>query len=172
MQRLAWLLTGALLLGLPAAQAQQVLAASSAPPPPRAALPPPGIHEPGARPQSVKLPDTGIPPSIAPAAREQAGHGDSTNVSTSTNSAGDTIEEYSRGGVVYMVRVTPRNGVTQTYLYNSADGSLMRNPQLGPVAPVYYDIYKWGGARKPPVPAATPPPAPPSAPAQPPSSSR
>jgi hypothetical protein len=62
----------------------------------------------------------------------------------STNANGDTIEEYRRGGRVYMVRIIPKNGVAQTYHYDSTNGSLMHDPKLGPVSPVYYDIYKWG----------------------------
>lgn len=149
MKVLPWLVASALLVGLPAAHAQQVLAhASSAPPPPGSALPPPGINDPGEKPQSVPLPSTGIPPSIAPAARGQDG-GDSTNVTTRTDASGDTIEEYRRGGQVIMVRVTPKHGVTQVYKVNSSNGSLVRDPNQGPVSPVYYDIYKWGGPKKP-----------------------
>lgn len=150
MKALVWIGACALLLGLPVAQAQQVLAhSSSAPPPVGSALPPPGINEPGAKPRSIPLPSTGIPPSVAPAARQQEGHGDSTNVSSYTDASGDVIQEYSRGGVVYMERVTPKHGVTQTYIRNSPNGSLVHDPNLGPVSPVYYDIYKWGGPRKP-----------------------
>ncbi|HEU0277079.1 MAG TPA: DUF2782 domain-containing protein [Rhodanobacteraceae bacterium] len=145
--RLSGLALAALLV-IPAAGAQQVVAAASAPPPPGAALPPPGIDEPGAKPQSIPLPDTGIPPSLAPAAREAAGKGDSTNVRTHTDANGDTVEEYGRPGNAYMVRVIPKHGVPQTYIRNSADGSLVPDPRLGPVSPVYYDVYKWG-ARKP-----------------------
>lgn len=137
----------ALLLGIPAAQAQQVLAHSTAPPPPGSALPPPGINDPGAKPQSVPLPSTGIPPSVAPAARN--GGRDSTNVTTRTDANGDTIEEYRRGGQVIMVRVKPKHGVTQTYKMDNTNGSLMHDPSEGPVSPVYYTIYKWGGPRKP-----------------------
>ena len=150
MKVLPWLVASALLLGLPGAQAQQVLAhASSAPPPPGSALPPPGIDDPGAKPQAVPLPSTGIAPSVAPAARGKGGGGDSTNVATRTDANGDTIEEYRRGGQVIMVRVTPKHGVTQTYKVNSTNGSLVRDPNQGPVSPVYYDIYKWGGPKKP-----------------------
>ncbi|MDE2497969.1 MAG: DUF2782 domain-containing protein [Xanthomonadaceae bacterium] len=148
MKVLAWLAASALLLGVPNAQAQQVLAhASSAPPPPGSALPPPDINDPGAQPQSVPLPSTGIPPSVAPAGRD--GGRDSTNVTTRTDANGDTIEEYRRGGQVIMVRVTPRHGVTQTYKVNNSNGSLVHDPNQGPVSPVYYDIYKWGGPKKP-----------------------
>ncbi|HET7221596.1 MAG TPA: DUF2782 domain-containing protein [Rhodanobacteraceae bacterium] len=149
MKALVWFSACTLLLGVPLAQAQQVLAASSSAPPPGSALPPPGINDPGAKPQSVPLPSTGIPPSIAPAARQRNGNGDSTNVSVRTDANGDTIKEYRRNGSVYMVRVTPKHGVTQTYMVNSPNGSLMHDPKLGPVSPVYYDIYKWGGPKKP-----------------------
>lgn len=138
----------ALVLAVPAAHAQQVLAhATSAPPPPGSALPPPGINDPGE--QAVPLPSTGIPPSVAPAAREKDGTGDSTNVTSRTDANGDKIEEYRRGGQLIMVRVTPRHGVTQIYKLDRSNGSLMRDPSTGPVAPVYYDIYKWGGPKKP-----------------------
>lgn len=150
MKALVWLTAMALLLGVPVAQAQQVLAhASSAPPPPGSALPPPGINDPGEQPQSVPLPSTGIPPSVAPAARPKGAGGDSTNVTTRTDANGDTIEEYRRGGQLVMVRVTPKHGVTQIYKVNSTNGSLVRDPNQGPVSPVYYDIYKWGGPKKP-----------------------
>jgi hypothetical protein len=60
------------------------------------------------------------------------------------------VEEYRRNGSVYMVRVTPKNGVTQTYKVNdNPNGNLMHDPKAGPVSPVYYDIYKWGGPKKP-----------------------
>ena len=139
-----WWILAAMVLAMPAARAQNVLTASSAPPPPGSALPPPGINEPGAKPQSVPLPKTGIPPSVAPAARQQDANGQTSGVSVHTNAAGDTIEEYRRGGRVYMVRIIPKNGVTQTYHYDSTNGSLVHDPKLGPVSPVYYDIYKWG----------------------------
>ena len=148
MKVLPWLAVGALLLAVPGAQAQQVLArASSSSPPPGSALPPPGINDPGAKPQDIPLPSTGIPPSVAPAGRN--GGRDSTNVTTRTDANGDTIEEYRRGGQVIMVRVTPKHGVTQTYKVNSSNGSLVHDPNQGPVSPVYYDIYKWGGPKKP-----------------------
>ncbi|HEX7324543.1 MAG TPA: hypothetical protein VF292_04200 [Rhodanobacteraceae bacterium] len=168
MKALAGWVAVALLCGSPAVLAQQVLAAPSAPPPPKVgtALPPPGINDPGAKPQSVPLPSTGIPPSIAPAAREAEGHGDSTNVATRTDADGDVIQEHRRGGEVYSATIKPAHGVTQTYHYVSPNGSLMHDPALGPVSPVYYTLYKWDGARKPATANggdgnATPPPPPP-----------
>lgn len=149
MKTCVWWMLAAAILAIPAGHAQTVLAASSAPPPPGSALPPPDINDPGSKPQSVPLPDTGIAPSVAPAAREQDANGQTSTVSVHTNATGDTVEEYRRGGRVYMVRVTPKHGVTQTYMYNSPDGNLMHDPKLGPVSPVYYDIYKWGKPHKP-----------------------
>lgn len=161
MKTWAWIVACALLAGVPVAQAQQVLATGTAPPPPGSALPPPGINDPGAKPQAVPLPSTGIPASEAPAAREAAGHGDSTNVSSQTNADGDKIEEYRRGGKVYMVRITPKHGVTQTYYYDrNSSGSLSHDPQQGPVSPVYYNLYQWGKPHKAPASSAdTPAPA-------------
>jgi hypothetical protein len=144
----AWWILATAVLAMPAAHAQNVLAASSAPPPPGSALPPPGINDKGSKPQAVPLPDTGIPPSVAPAARQRDANGQTSDVSVSTSANGDTIEEYRRGGRVYMVRIIPRNGVTQTYHYDSTNGNLMHDPKLGPVSPVYYDIYKWGKPSK------------------------
>lgn len=149
MKALTCLVLAAMLAAVPAARAQTVLAASSAPPPPGSALPPPGIDDPGQQPQAVPLPDTGIRPSQAPAAREQQNpNRDSTDVEVRTNAQGDTVEEYKRNGQVYMVRITPKNGVPQTYMTNSPNGSLVHDPKLGPVSPVYYTIYQWGGSPK------------------------
>lgn len=145
--RFLWM-ASALVLAVPAAHAQQVLAhASSVAPPPGSALPPPGINDPGE--QAVPLPSTGIPPSVAPAARTKDSGGDSTNVTSRTDANGDKIEEYRRGGQLIMVRVTPKHGVTQIYKLDRSNGSLVRDPATGPVAPVYYDVYKWGGPKKP-----------------------
>ncbi len=135
----------AALLVVPAAGAQQL--AATAPPPPGSALPPPGINDPGAQP--VPLPKSGIPPSLAPAARQAAGHGDSTNVGPRTDANGDTVEETGHPGNVQTVRVVPKHGVPQTYRRDSTNGSLLRDPRLGPVSPVYFDIYDWGQPRKP-----------------------
>ncbi len=150
MKTMLMLASGALLLALPVAHGQTVLAHSSAPPPPGSALPPPDINAPGAKPQNIPLPNLGIPPSVAPAAQQRDANGQSPpNVAVSTDASGDKVETYSRNGHVYMVRVTPKNGVPQTYHYGNPNGSLTRDSKLGPVAPVYYTIYKWGGPGKP-----------------------
>ena len=148
MRTYAGLLAAALLLALPAVRAQTILAASSAPPPPRSGLPPPGIDDPGVK-SAVPLPSTGIPPSEAPAARAANG-AQAPTVTVHKEANGDTVEEYRRGGDLYMVRITPAHGPTQTFISHSVDGRLTRDPRQGPVDPVYYTLYQWD---KPPTPA-------------------
>ncbi|MBB3226132.1 hypothetical protein FHW69_000722 [Luteibacter sp. Sphag1AF] len=60
----------------------------------------------------------------------------------------DRVEEYRSGGKLFMVRVTPKNGVPQTYMADSS-GKLYHDPKDGPVSPVYYKVYEWGAAPKP-----------------------
>jgi hypothetical protein len=144
-----WLAGGAVLFALPVAHAQTVLAHASSSPPAASALPPPGINDPGASTQSIPLPSIGIAPSVAPAAQHDGKGEAPPDVAVTTNANGDTVETYSRNGHAYMVRVMPKHGVPQTYHYDNANGSLVHDPRLGPVAPVYYTIYKWGGAAKP-----------------------
>lgn len=110
-------------------------------------LPPPGINDPGVKQSSIPLPSTSIPPSIAPAARAANGDQAST-VSVHKEDNGDTVEEYRRGATLYMVRITPEHGLTQTFMVNGGTGQLIRDPRMGPVDPVYYTIYQWGGPSK------------------------
>ena len=102
----------------------------------------------GAR-QSGLTSETAAAP-VPPAKRAPLHTGtDSAPAGTRTDANGDTIEEYSRNGSVYMVRIKPKHGVTQTYMVNEPGSNRMHDPKLGPVSPVYYDIYKWGGPKKP-----------------------
>ncbi|MBS0431694.1 MAG: DUF2782 domain-containing protein [Proteobacteria bacterium] len=121
--------------------------AQSQPPVKGSGLPPPGINDPGVKQSSIPLPSTSIPPSIAPAARAANGESAPT-VSVHTEDNGDTVEEYRHGATLYMVRITPKHGPTQTFLVNGGTGKLIRDPRMGPVDPVYYTIYQWGGPSK------------------------
>ncbi|HET9836483.1 MAG TPA: DUF2782 domain-containing protein [Rhodanobacteraceae bacterium] len=127
-------------------QAQVLATAHSAPPPPRSGLPPPDINDKGV--QGIPLPSSSIPPSEAPSLRAANGE-QAPTVAVKTEPNGDTVEEYRHGGTLYMVRITPKNGLTQTFLVNGGTGKLIRDPRKGPVDPVYYTIYKWGAAPKP-----------------------
>ncbi|TCV96051.1 uncharacterized protein DUF2782 [Luteibacter rhizovicinus] len=60
----------------------------------------------------------------------------------------DRVEEYRTGGKLFMVVVTPKNGVPQTYMADQ-NGKLYHDPKDGPVSPVYYKVYEWGAAPKP-----------------------
>ncbi|MBK8286663.1 MAG: DUF2782 domain-containing protein [Ahniella sp.] len=62
---------------------------------------------------------------------------------TIRNDGGTVIEEYRQAGKLTMVRVTPENGITYTYLDTDGDGRLEGDPKDGPVSPVYYTLYEW-----------------------------
>ena len=62
---------------------------------------------------------------------------------TIRNEGGTVIEEYRQSGKLTMVRVTPENGITYTYLDTDGDGRLEGDPKDGPVSPVYYTLYEW-----------------------------
>lgn len=55
----------------------------------------------------------------------------------------NVIEEYRREGAIYMVVVTPENGVRYTYLDTDGDGRLEGDPEEGRTRPVYYTLYEW-----------------------------
>jgi hypothetical protein len=58
---------------------------------------------------------------------------------------GRRIEEYSRGGQVYMVKVIPDKGVPYYYIDSDGDGRLETSPTKGlePVRPVYWKVKEW-----------------------------
>ena len=42
-----------------------------------------------------------------------------------------------------MIRIVPINGPIQTFVTNDGSGRLVRDPNEGPVSPVYYTLYQW-----------------------------
>jgi hypothetical protein len=63
-----------------------------------------------------------------------------------TEKEGERIEEYSREGRVYMVKITPIKGPAYWYLDENGDGQLELQPTdkgHGPVRPVYWKIKEW-----------------------------
>jgi len=58
---------------------------------------------------------------------------------------GKRIEEYSRNGQVYMVKVTPENGIPYYYIDTDGDGRLETAPtkDLEQVRPVYWKVKEW-----------------------------
>lgn len=55
------------------------------------------------------------------------------------------VEEYSRNGQVYMVKITPKGGVPYYYIDTDGDGNLETSPSKGlePVRPVYWKVKEW-----------------------------
>ncbi len=62
---------------------------------------------------------------------------------TTRRQGGDTVEEYRENGRVWMIRIVPQNGPTQTFTDADGSGRLARDPNQGPVSPVYYTLYEW-----------------------------
>ncbi|MGY3041206.1 hypothetical protein ACVWWQ_002838 [Rhodanobacter sp. TND4EL1] len=60
----------------------------------------------------------------------------------------NNIQEYSRNGRVYMVVITPKSGITQTYMVDP-QGRLVDEHGQKPVGPVMYKVLEWGKAKPP-----------------------
>lgn len=130
--------------------------------------PPPGINDPGVQ---------AVEPAAKPAVRHRSSqaaspHGQSLNLKPQAlpamhddgNAAvgrdqappevrvrqeGDnSIQEYSRNGRVYMVVITPKSGITQTYMVDP-QGRLVDEHGQKPVGPVMYKVLEWGKSRPP-----------------------
>ena len=54
-----------------------------------------------------------------------------------------TVQEYRQSGRLYMVVVTPKNGVPQTYMVDD-QGKLRGENGQPPVRPVMYKVMEWG----------------------------
>jgi hypothetical protein len=135
--------------------------------------PPPGINDPGV--QAVEPP---AKPAAKPTARHRSAHAapsssaqslnlkpqalpamhDESSVQTSRDQSppevrirqeGDnSIQEYSRNGRVYMVVITPKSGIAQTYMVDP-QGRLVDEHGMKPVGPVMYKVLEWGKSRPP-----------------------
>ena len=56
------------------------------------------------------------------------------------------IEEYRLNGRIYMIKVTPKNGIPYYYIDTDGDGQLeldMDQQALNPVQPVHWKIKEW-----------------------------
>ena len=56
-----------------------------------------------------------------------------------------TIQEFSRSGQVYMVVVTPKGGIPQTYMVDQKGA--WTNQAGEPVKPVMYKVMTWGNSK-------------------------
>lgn len=119
--------------------------------------PPPGINDPGTK--AVAPASTPATPpddsslDLAPKALPSMKSGDSTLgrgsdiPDVSVHQQGDnSVQEYRRNGRVYMVVVTPKNGIAQTYMVDP-QGRLVDEHGQRPTKPVMYKILEWGKSK-------------------------
>ena len=111
--------------------------------------PPPGINDPGVHavaPAEPALPHRARP---LPALHDRAdGRGKHMTLpQVSVHREGDKqVQEYRRSGLLYMVVVTPKNGIAQTYDVDP-DGTHHLQPGQAPVRPVMYKVLEWGKSK-------------------------
>ncbi|HUW53930.1 MAG TPA: DUF2782 domain-containing protein [Rhodanobacter sp.] len=124
--------------------------------------PPPGINDPGVKAVSspaksaVESGQTGTPKSSqAPLTLPPMKSGDSrlgrkaSLPDVHVRQEGDiNVQEYRRNGQVYMVVVTPKNGIQQIYTVDP-QGRLVDEHGQKPVGPVMYKVLEWGKSRPP-----------------------
>ena len=120
---------------------------------PGSALPPPGINDPGvkAAPPAPAAPDnnpmTRKPPALPEVQGAAPGGREAQLPQIRVRQEGDnTIQEYSRSGQVYMVVVTPRHGLQQTYMVDP-QGRLIDEHGKREVAPAMYKVLEWGNSK-------------------------
>ena len=148
----AALLAAASLLLAAGAMAQSAPPSGSVPPPP-------GINDPGVQP--VAPAPTSAAPASAPVPAHQSAmsrglpsmqdHSGSgkhmTLPQVSVHREGQNeVQEYRRSGMLYMVVVTPKGGIPQTYRVDP-DGTRHLQPGQPPVQPVMYKVLEWGKSK-------------------------
>ncbi|HEV2540020.1 MAG TPA: DUF2782 domain-containing protein [Frateuria sp.] len=127
--------------------------------PPVNVPPPPGMNDPGVHASAPASPQAS--PAAAPA------HGSTSLLpvtpapirsgqplpEVSVHQQGEnTVQEYRRNGQLYMVVVTPPNGIAQTYMVDPS-GRLVDEHGQKPARPVMYKVLEWGKSK--PAPAAS-----------------
>lgn len=120
------------------------------------APPPPGMNDPGVKqlPPPPKVPSAPVPKSSGgknlPAMQDSGTSGDGKHMTlpdVSSHQEGENdVEEYRRSGMLYMVVVTPKNGIPQSY---NVDPDGTRHMQTGeaPVHPAMYKVLEWGKSK-------------------------
>lgn len=119
---------------LGASPAQPALSSSGSTPASVTATPVPG--------KPIPLPampgDKGTPKTVS---------GNSPADDVSVHTEGDAVyQEYRRGGRVYMVVVTQKNGLSYTYMVDN-NGTMSATEGAPPVRPVMYKILEWGKSK-------------------------
>lgn len=119
-------------------------------------LPPPDLGDPGVdakaparqAPPPASRGEQSAAPSLQPDLPAKIKSGEPIPDVTVRNEGDKRVEEYSRNGQVYMVRVTPKNGVPYTYMVGD-DGRLHGQNGAPPVTPTMYKVLEWGKPPKP-----------------------
>jgi hypothetical protein len=127
---------------------------------PGPALPPPGMNDPGVQanppPATSAAPPASAPkPDLRPLTLPAMKSGDSRmgrpadEPEVQIRQQGEnTVQEYSRNGRVYMVVVTPRHGLQQTYMVDP-QGRLVDEHGQRRATPALYKVLEWGKSRPP-----------------------
>lgn len=128
-------------------------------------LPPPAMNAPGVtpspepattalpaqdQPTPAEMTPTRLPGKPIPLPRQPGDRGPTQAIpEVQVRKDGDrTIQEYRQSGRLYMVVVTPKNGIPQTYMVDP-QGRLRGTNGEPPVRPVMYKIMEWGKAAPP-----------------------
>jgi hypothetical protein len=139
----ATLLAAASLLFASSAFAQSTAPTGNVPPPP-------GMNDPGVQPVLPPASDaaaTTPPPGTQKPDTAREGKHMSLPPQVSVRREGENeVQEYRRSGMVYMVVVTPKNGIAQTYMVDP-DGTRHLQPGQAPVQPVMYKVLEWGKSK-------------------------
>ncbi|MBN8713381.1 MAG: DUF2782 domain-containing protein [Xanthomonadales bacterium] len=119
--------------------------------PPGPALPPPALHDPGVRASAPAAGSVGspmAPPAVAlPSMHDDGTARDETPPQVTIRQRGDdSVQEYWRAGQLYMVVVTPKNGVPYSYMLDP-QGRWVDEHGQKPMRPVMYKILEWGKSR-------------------------
>ena len=153
MKTVALLAAASILLASTAIGSTSVSAQSSAPPVLTPAPPPPGINAPGVKavaPKAAAVASKSTRGANPPSTQDSDSAGDGKHMTlpdVSRHQEGENdIEEYRRSGMLYMVVVTPRSGIPQSY---SVDPDGTRHMQTGqaPVRPAMYKVLEWGKSK-------------------------
>ncbi|WP_049621056.1 DUF2782 domain-containing protein [Frateuria defendens] len=112
--------------------------------------PPPGLNDPGVKAKAASAPAPAASKLPALPAMRDNGPRDANGAAPPQvrvyQRDQDTVQEYSRNGQVYMVVVTPKSGVPQTYTLDPS-GRLVDEHGQRPVRPVMYKVLEWGKSR-------------------------
>lgn len=123
-------------------------------PAPGNALPPPSINDPGVKAiapakaaSTDSNPMTREPPALPEVQGAAPGGRDATLPQIRVRQEGEnTIQEYSRNGQVYMMVVTPKHGLQQTYMVDP-QGRVIDEHGKREVTPAMYKVLEWGKSK-------------------------